>query len=106
MAGIYEDWADERRQFYVEQSARVLSALAKLAVSEKRWTDALKFSTEVLKADPYREDMHRLTMKVLAAQGKPAAVKKHFDSLSKLLKDELGIEPSGETRRLYGELSS
>lgn len=106
MAGIYEDWADERRAFYVEQAARVLSALAKLSLSEKRWADALKFSGEVLKGDPFREDMHRLTLKILAAQSKPAAVKKHYDGMKKLLSDELGIEPSRETRRLYKELLS
>ena len=99
MSGVYDNWAEERRGFYSEQAGRVLSALAKLSVSEKRWADALKFSAEVLREDPYREDMHRLTMKVLAAQGKPAAVKKHFDGLKKLLTDELGIEPSAETRK-------
>jgi len=104
MAGAYEDWADERRQFYAEQAGRVLAALAKLAVSEKRWADALKFAGEVLHADPFREDMHRLTMKVLAAQGKPAAVKKHFEKMTKLLNDELGIEPSAETRKVFAEL--
>ncbi len=104
MAGIYDGWADERRQFYVEQAARVISALAKLSLSEKRWADALKFSAEALREDPFREDMHRLTMKALAAQGKPAAVKKHFDGMKKILGDELGIEPSAETRRLFKEL--
>jgi len=45
-------------------------------------------------------------MKILAAQGKPAAVKKHFEAMKKLLSDELGIEPSAETRRLFKELNS
>jgi len=104
MAGIYEDWADERRQYYSEQGARVTAALAKLSLSEKRWADALKFSGETLRDDPYREDMHRLTMKALAAQGKSAAVKKHFESLKKILHDELGIEPSAETKKVFAEL--
>ncbi len=103
MAGIYDDWADERRQFYREQVARVVSALAKLSLAEKRWADALKFSAESLRDDPYREDMHRLTMKIFSAQGKPAAAKKHFENLKKLLRDELGIEPSSETTRLFKE---
>ena len=106
MSGVYETWAEERRGYYAEQAGRVLSALAKLAVAEKRWADALKFAGEVLRDDPYREDMHRLTMKVLAAQGKPVAVRKHFDSMCSLLHDELRIEPSAETRRLYRELIS
>lgn len=105
MAGVYDAWAEERRGFYTEQAGRVLAALAKLSLSEKRWADALKFAGEVLRDDPYREDMHRLTMKILAAQGKPAAVKKHFESLKQLMHDELGIQPTSETLRLYNELS-
>jgi len=104
MAGVYDAWADDRRGFYAEQFGRVVSALAKLAATEKRWAAALKFAQEMLKADPFREDMHRLTMKALAAQSKPAAVKKQFEEMSAVLKKELGIEPSAETRRLYSEL--
>jgi LuxR family transcriptional regulator, maltose regulon positive regulatory protein len=104
MEGLYEDWAEEPRQYYREQFARVLNALAKLAVNEKRWTDALRFATEVLAIDPYREDLHRLAMKVLSAQGKPAAVKKHYESMEQLLKHDLGISPAAETQKLFREL--
>ncbi len=104
MPGVYEDWAEERRQFYSEQSARVVAALAKLSLSEKHWADALKYAGEALAADPFREDMHRLTMKAFAAQGKPASVKKHFEKMKKTLHTELGIEPDEETKRLFAEL--
>jgi LuxR family maltose regulon positive regulatory protein len=104
MSGIYDQWAEERRAFYTEQFGRVVSALAKLSFAEKRWSGALKFANEVLKDDPFREDMHRLVMKALAAQSKPAAVKKHFQDLRSLLSGELGIEPTAETRRVYEEL--
>ena len=83
MTGIYEDWADERRQFYSEQCARVVAALAKLSFSEKHWADALRYAGEALAGDPFREDMHRLMMKAFAAQGKAASVKKHFERMKK-----------------------
>ncbi len=104
MAGIYDDWAEERRHFYVEQFARVLNALAKLSFAEKRWAAALTLTSEILRDDPYREDVHRLIMKIHAGQAKPASVKKHFEELQELLKKDLGIEPAAETRRLLEEL--
>jgi DNA-binding SARP family transcriptional activator/Tfp pilus assembly protein PilF len=104
MTGVYDLWVEDRRGFYAEQFGRIVSALAKLAASEKRWSATLKYAQEMLKADPFREDMHRLVMKALASQSKPAAVKKQFDEMSAILKNELGIEPSAETRRLYNEL--
>ena len=104
MTGVYDDWAEERRQLYVVQFARVLAALAKLSFAEKRWSEALKFANAVLADDPFREDMHRTVMKVFGVQSKPASVKKQFEDLRKLLKTELGIEPAAETRRLLREL--
>lgn len=104
MAGIYEDWAEERRNFYSEQFGRVTAALAKLELAEKRLASAKKYAEETLIVDPYREDMHRLILKIYAAQAKPAAVKKHFDSMQELFRKDLGVEPSTETRRLAAEL--
>lgn len=104
MAGVYEDWAEEQRHYFKEQFSRVLSALAKLSFAEKSWSSALKFASEALKEDPYREDMHRLVMKVFAAQSKPAAIKEQFESMQAMLKKELGVEPAAETRRVFNEL--
>ncbi|MGI8638597.1 MAG: tetratricopeptide repeat protein [Pyrinomonadaceae bacterium] len=104
MAGVYESWAEERRHYYSEQFSRILTALAKLAFSEKSWSNVLKFTNEILQTDPFREDVHRLVMKVFAAQGKPAAVKEQFENLQELLKKELGVTPAPETRRTFQEL--
>src|SRR5262249_9156369 len=84
MEGSYEAWVDEPRTHYSDQFSRVLNALAKLSVTEKRWNDALKFGNEILKEAPYREALTRLIMKVLAAQSNPSAVKKHYETLETL----------------------
>jgi len=105
MEGLYEDWAEEQRPVYGEQFLRILNALAKLSVAEKRWNEALRFANEILEIDPYREDLHRLILKVLAGQSKPAAVRKHYENMQQILKDELGVQPAAETRRLFQELT-
>jgi two-component SAPR family response regulator len=104
MEGSYDNWAETRRHYYREQIVRVLNGLAKLSATEKRWSDAMRFSKETLELDPFREDLHRLVMKVLAAQGKTAGLKKYFGEMQDVLRVELGIEPSAETQRLYQEL--
>lgn len=104
MAGVYDDWAEELRGYYAEQFLRVVSGLAKICFTEKNWSGALKFSGEILKEDPFREDVHRLIMKCFAAQGKTAKIKKQFEDLQTLLKKELGVAPSPETRRTFQEL--
>ncbi len=104
MQGNYDNWAEELRLYYSEQHARVLGALAKLSFAEKRLSAAIAFAEQILAADPFREDIHRLIMKTLAAQGKPAAVKKHFDRMAELMQKELGIGPAAETKNVLKTL--
>lgn len=104
MAGVYDDWAEERRAYYSEQSLRVLNGLAKLSFKEKGWSKALKFSAEILQIDPFREDVHRLMMKTFAAQGQTAKIKEQYETLQELLKKELGVAPAVETRKTFQEL--
>ena len=85
------------------------SAAARLA--EKRLasldaTGAAAALRHALKIDPYREDLHRLLLRALGAAGDLAAAAAHYKTLSALLHDDLGVEPSGETRRLYTSLAS
>jgi DNA-binding SARP family transcriptional activator len=104
MSGVYDAWVDELRGYYSEQYARILNGLAKISFKEKNWSQTVKLANEILQADPYREDVHRLLMRVYAAQGKRGAVKEQFEKISELLKKELGVEPSPETRRSFQEL--
>jgi ATP/maltotriose-dependent transcriptional regulator MalT/two-component SAPR family response regulator len=105
MSGIYEDWAEEKRNYFTEQFLRVLNALAKIAFKGKKWSNASKYTSEILQIDPFREDAHRLLMKTFAAQGKRAQVLEHFENLKENLRKELGITPSLETKRTFEELS-
>ena len=104
MPGVYENWADERRSYYAEQFARVTGALAKLSLAERRFAEAQRYAAESLKLDPFREDMHRLTLKVLSAQNKLPAAKKHYNEMRSMLRSELGVDGSPETLRLAAEL--
>ena len=104
MKGIYEDWAEELRSYFREQHSRILKSMAKFTFKEKNWVETLNLTSEILRDDPFREDIHALIMRVYAAQGKRSAVKEQFEKLQKLLKTELGIEPAGETKRVFQEL--
>jgi LuxR family maltose regulon positive regulatory protein len=106
MQGVYEDWAEDRRNYYSEQITRVLAGLAKFHFAEKSYAKALQFANEIIAADPYREDMHRLVMKIFNAQGKPARVREQYESLQTLLRTDLGIEPAAETRRIFADLTN
>ena len=103
MAGVFDDWVEERRNYYREQHGRIAKSLLKTSFKKKDWVNSLRFANEILQADPYREDIHFFVMRIYAAQGKRNAAKHQYETLQKLLKDELGVEPAAETKRLYQE---
>ncbi len=43
-------------------------------------------------------------MRAHAAQGNRVAVREQYETLRKLLRQELGVEPAAETQRVYKEL--
>jgi DNA-binding SARP family transcriptional activator/Tfp pilus assembly protein PilF len=104
MQGTYDDWVEEQRSYYREQHLRLLEALAAVAQKTEDWPRSLQLAQQILRDDPYREDVHCMIMRALAGQGNRRAVKEQYETLQKLLKKELGVEPAAETQRIYREL--
>jgi ATP/maltotriose-dependent transcriptional regulator MalT/DNA-binding SARP family transcriptional activator len=101
MRGCYDEWAEEQRSYYNEQYLHMLETLAVAAFGQKEWPRALQLASQILRDDPYREDIHCLVMRTHAAQGNRAAVKEQYETLRALLRKELGVEPASETQKVY-----
>lgn len=66
--------------------------------------EAGSIARRVSEIDPYREEAHRVLLRALAAAGDLAAAAAHYRRLTVMLREELGVEPSPETKRLYATL--
>ena len=104
MQNVYDDWTEELRAYYREQYFRLLETLTLLAQKMEDWLRSIQLARKILKDDPYREDIHCLVMRAQAALGKREAIKEQYQSLQRLLKDELGVAPSAEVQKTYREL--
>lgn len=104
MQGSYEPWVEEQRTYYREQYLRLLEALASVAQKTGDWSKSMLLAQRILREDQFREDIHCLILRAQAALGNRGAVKEHYEGLKRLLQEELGVEPSAETRKLYEEL--
>jgi LuxR family maltose regulon positive regulatory protein len=104
MQGSYDEWAEEQRSYYREQYLRLLEVLAQTAQKAEDWSRALSLSQRILREDPFREDVYCHCMRAHAAQGNRVAVREQFDTLRRLLRKELGVEPAAETQKVYREL--
>jgi DNA-binding SARP family transcriptional activator len=104
MQGSYDDWVEEQRTYYREQYLRMLESLAAVAQKMEDWPRSLDLGQQILREDPFREDIHCMMMRAYSATGNRAAVKEQYETLRKLLQKELGVEPVAETRKVYKEL--
>ena len=104
MQSAYDEWVDEHRSYYREQYLRILESLASAAEKAKEWSRALDLCQRILHDDSFREDIHCTVMRAHAALGNRAAVKDQYETLRKLLRDELGVEPVVETQKSYKAL--
>jgi ATP/maltotriose-dependent transcriptional regulator MalT/DNA-binding SARP family transcriptional activator len=104
MQGSYDEWVEEQRSYYREQYLRMLEALAAVAQKTEDWSRSLKLAQQILRDDPFREDIHCLIMRAQAALGNRVAVKEQYETLRRVLRKELGVEPASETQKTYKEL--
>lgn len=104
MAGSYDEWLEEQRNYYREQYLHILEALAVSAQKSEEWARSLRLASQILREDSYREDVHCLVMRAYGAQGNRMAVREHYEELRRLLDDELGVEPEAETQRVYRQI--
>jgi DNA-binding SARP family transcriptional activator len=82
----------------------MLEALAVAAQKAEDWPRTLKLAQEILRDDQFREDVHCMILRAHAALGNRGAVKEQYESLRRLLRKELGVEPDADTQKLYRQL--
>lgn len=100
----YETWALTRREALHQ---RALDALTNLATYYEQRGDperARIYALRQLELDPWREQAHRQLMRVFVLEGQRGAALVQYETCRRVLAEELGVEPSSETRELYGEI--
>jgi len=93
-------WMKERREQLKQMYAQALIGLGRL--TKRRGDDerALGYFLRSLKETPEREDIHREVMSIYLRQGRPHDARQQYEHLTKMLKKQLGIGPSRESREL------
>lgn len=65
---------------------------------------AAGIARRVVEIDPYREEAQRILLRAFAATGDLASAAAHYKRLTTMLQNELGVEPSAETKQIYASL--
>src|SRR5690606_12515409 len=59
-----------------------------------------------LQLEPFREEAHRLLMRLLAESGQRSAALAQYEVCVRILDEELGVEPDDETVALYEQIAA
>ncbi len=100
------EWIATHRAALRQRWLEALTLLAGLLVSAGQHTRAVTIFRRLIEADPYQEQAHQALMLELARQGERAQALRHFESLSRMLRDELATAPAPETAALADALRS
>jgi predicted ATPase/DNA-binding SARP family transcriptional activator len=110
---LYEDWITPRREEARNNFKAVLYRLAQLYATSPRqaYPKAITTLQQLLKLEPAHELAHRELMKVYTLAGLRQQAIQQFQLCTKILDEELGLEPEPATLELYrqiitGELAS
>ncbi|HOT92626.1 MAG TPA: BTAD domain-containing putative transcriptional regulator [Anaerolineae bacterium] len=100
----FDDWlAVERERLHV-QALEALTLLANAAERRGDYPAAQEYARRLLALEPWQEAAHRHLMRLLALDGRRAAALAQFEVCRRALDEELGLEPTEETRALHARI--
>ena len=97
-------WAANERDAATELQLNAYRYLADDARAAECGHAAIRWVQAGLDLDPYHENLHHMLMELYVATGRRGRAILHYESLSALLKDELGIAPQEATTTLRNRL--
>ncbi len=100
----FDDWLRCERATEASEKWLQLQQSAEDRLKRGRGASALPLIERMQRIDPYNEEWLRLAMRADAQAGHSAGIQTRFRELDELLKRELGVSLSLQTRELHDEL--
>jgi DNA-binding SARP family transcriptional activator len=97
LPGWYDDWTLFERERFRQLRLRALDTLCERLTKVGRLDAALEAGLAAIAAEPLRESSHRAVIRAHLADGNVAEALRQYGLCRRLLKDQLGLEPSDQT---------
>jgi len=102
----FEEWSMLQREIFTRKVLEVLNCLVEYYERQGNYQQALQCATKMVELAPWEEHAHRIVMLQLALNGQYSAAGNQYHSLSRYLKQEIGLEPTAETVKFYEKIRS
>lgn len=99
-------WVDARRERLRGILLRALECRAAVYLWNSEHALAVEAAREVVALEPFRETGHQLLIRSLAAAGNTAEALRAYERCRRLIAEELGVDPSRQTKAVYEEVLS
>ncbi len=96
----YDDWAVAEAEEWRQLRLHALDALAERLTASGRYGDATSAALAAVRAEPLRETAYGALIKVYLAEGNRAEALNAYDNYRKMLRAELGLEPTPQITML------
>jgi len=100
-SSVFEEWAVLKREWFHRETMEALYHLANTYERRGDYKRAQQHAWQQVALEPWREEAQRQLMRLLALGGQRSAALVQFETCRRALADELGVEPTAETRALY-----
>jgi len=100
----YDDWVALERERFRQLRVHALERLCERLTLEHRFTEAVETGLAAVEGEPLRESAHRVLIHAHLAEGNAAEALRQYRIFRGLLRDRLGLEPSGQMDALVRPL--
>jgi DNA-binding SARP family transcriptional activator len=106
LPGWDEDWVLLERERLRQLRLHALDALAESLIRQGKPALALEAAWASVRTEPLRESAHRAVVAAHLAEGNLAEAVRHYRAFRRLLREELGVEPSPGFARMVPKADS
>ncbi len=100
----FEEWVLFKGEEIQRSFLSLLNRLTELQLSGGETGQAARWARKQLELEPYHEQAHRQLMRTLALGSDRSAALAHYETLCRLLAQELACEPEDETQALSAQI--
>jgi DNA-binding SARP family transcriptional activator/predicted ATPase len=100
----FEAWQLAQREELRGQYMQLLRTHVDVCMRQGAWNNGIQSARRILAEEPWLEDTHRQLILMLAHSGQRQAALAQYQACRRILREELGVEPSLETAALFNRL--
>ncbi|WP_421656238.1 ATP-binding protein [Leptothermofonsia sp. ETS-13] len=104
LPGCYDDWIVPYREQLRQQAIAALDTLVTLLTAQGNHRSAIRYAQQLQRLDPLNELAYCHLMRLHMQEGDRASALRVYHQCMTLLQEELGVNPSPTTRKLYEDL--